>query len=274
MKLTRIQILVLMAVSALVVILPVTVLGQAPPPPPHQFVGKAYVDGTAVAAGVLVKAIIDNATVKQVRTAAGGSYSLQLEQPAGRVYSGKEVSFQVDGHAVQQKVNWQSGEAQILDLRASSTTTVSTRVPTRVTMTVTRRTPVPTAARGPVGPQGPEGPQGPQGAQGSQGDTGPQGGPGVQGPKGDQGPVGPPGERGLQGDSGPRGEPGPQGYIGQSGQQGIAGPSGLQGVQGPEGDTGAAGSSGSFLIAMVALVVALLALLVAIGRWIWELQTG
>ena len=87
---------------------------------------------------------------------------------------------------------------------STSTRAAPTTAPTRVTTTVTRRTPVPTAARGPVGPQGPEGPQGPQGSQGG---TGPQGGPGVQGPKGDQGPVGPPGERGLQGDLGPRGEP-------------------------------------------------------------------
>ena len=278
MKLTRSRLLLLLTFAALLVIFPALVYGQAPPPPPHQFVGKAYVDGSVVAAGVLVEAIIDGATVRQVRTAAGGSYSLQLGQPSGRVYTGKQVSFKVDGNAVSQNVTWTSGEAQILDLRASSTTTTpSTRAPIRVNTPVVRNTAVPAQARGPqgpVGPIGPEGPQGPQGSQGLQGDPGPQGDAGFPGPKGDQGLVGPPGERGPQGESGSRGEPGPQGYIGQTGQQGISGPSGSQGVQGPEGDTGTPGSSGAFLIAMIGLIVALLALLVAIGRWIWELQTG
>ena len=275
MKLTRSRLLLLLTFAALLVIFPALVYGQAPPPPPHQFVGKAYVDGSVVAAGVLVEAIIDGATVRQVRTAAGGSYSLQLGQPSGRVYTGKQVSFKVDGNAVSQNVTWTSGEAQILDLRASSTTTTpSTRAPIRVNTPVVRNTAVPAQARGPQGPVGPIGPEGPQGSQGLQGDPGPQGDAGFPGPKGDQGLVGPPGERGPQGESGSRGEPGPQGYIGQTGQQGISGPSGSQGVQGPEGDTGTPGSSGAFLIAMIGLIVALLALLVAIGRWIWELQTG
>jgi hypothetical protein len=280
MKLTRALYLVLLTLVLLIVSIPSVALGQDGPP--HGIVGNVRINGQLAAPGTAVSAIINNQTLARSSVAAGGSYRLQI--PAGENYGTNPISFQVNGRAADAKNasgrawtgTWSGGGLDLVNLVSPSTSTraAPTTAPTRITMTVTRRTPVPTAARGPVGPQGPEGPQGAQGAQGARGDTGPQGGPGVQGPKGDQGPVGPPGERGLQGDSGPRGEPGPQGYIGQSGQQGIAGPSGLQGVQGPEGDTGAAGSSGSFLIAMVALVVALLALLVAIGRWIWELQTG
>jgi hypothetical protein len=277
MKLTRALYLVLLTLVLLIVSIPSVALGQDGPP--HGIVGNVRINGQLAAPGTAVSAIINNQTLARSSVAAGGSYRLQI--PAGENYGTNPISFQVNGRAADAKNasgrawtgTWSGGGLDLVNLVSPSTSTraAPTTAPTRVTTTVTRRTPVPTAARGPVGPQGPAGPQGPQGSQGG---TGPQGGPGVQGPKGDQGPVGPPGERGLQGDSGPRGEPGPQGYIGQSGQQGIAGPSGLQGVQGPEGDTGAAGSSGSFLIAMVALVVALLALLVAIGRWIWELQTG
>ena len=277
MKLTRALYLVLLTLVLLIVSIPSVALGQDGPP--HGIVGNVRINGQPAAPGTAVSAIINNQTLARSSVAAGGSYRLQI--PAGENYGTNPISFQVNGRAADAKSasgrawigTWSGGGLDLVNLVSPSTSTTAapTTAPTRVTTTVTRRTPVPTAARGPVGPQGPEGPQGPQGSQGG---TGPQGGPGAQGPKGDQGPVGPPGERGLQGDLGPRGEPGPQGYIGQSGQQGIAGPSGSQGVQGPEGDTGAAGSSGSFLIAMVALVVALLALLVAIGRWIWELQTG
>ena len=277
MKLTRALYLVLLTLVLLIVSIPSVALGQDGPP--HGIVGNVRINGQLAAPGTAVSAIINNQALARTSVAAGGSYRLQI--PAGENYGTNPISFQVNGRAVDAKDasgrawtgTWSGGGLDLVNLVSPSTSTraAPTTAPTRVTTTVTRRTPVPTAARGPVGPQGPAGPQG---AQGAQGGTGPQGGPGVQGPKGDQGPVGPPGERGLQGDLGPRGGTGPQGYIGQSGQQGIAGPSGSQGVQGPEGDTGAAGSSGSFLIAMVALVVALLALLVAIGRWIWELQTG
>ena len=277
MKLTRALYLVLLTLVLLIVSIPSVALGQDGPP--HGIVGNVRINGQLAAPGTAVSAIINNQALARTSVAAGGSYRLQI--PAGENYGTNPISFQVNGRAADAKDasgrawtgTWSGGGLDLVNLVSPSTSTraAPTTAPTRVTTTVTRRTPVPTAARGPVGPQGPAGPQG---AQGAQGGIGPQGGPGVQGPKGDQGPVGPPGERGLQGDLGPRGGTGPQGYIGQSGQQGIAGPSGSQGVQGPEGDTGAAGSSGSFLIAMVALVVALLALLVAIGRWIWELQTG
>ena len=277
MKLTRALYLVLLTLVLLIVSIPSVALGQDGPP--HGIVGNVRINGQLAAPGTAVSAIINNQALARTSVAAGGSYRLQI--PAGENYGTNPISFQVNGRAADAKDasgrawtgTWSGGGLDLVNLVSPSTSTraAPTTAPTRVTTTVTRRTPVPTAARGPVGPQGPAGPQG---AQGAQGGIGLQGGPGVQGPKGDQGPVGPPGERGLQGDLGPRGGTGPQGYIGQSGQQGIAGPSGSQGVQGPEGDTGAAGSSGSFLIAMVALVVALLALLVAIGRWIWELQTG
>lgn len=271
MKITRTGILLLIAVAALVVSLPSIVLAQSSPP--HEVFGRASINGQAVAAGVVVTAHIDNSQVEQVRTTAGGIYRIQLNPPPGQVYAGKQVTFRIGGQTATQTIRWTSGEAQLLNLNASS----NTPTPRPTARTTARNTPTPRVIQGPKGDTGATGPRGQEGAAGPQGDSGPagpagpQGSHGSQGPKGDLGPVGPSGETGQTGSEGPRGDSGPQGYIGQTGPQGVAGPAGPAGVQGP---TGPIGSSGSFLIAIIALVVALMALLVAIGRWIWELQTG
>ena len=281
MELTRTRLLVFFASVALILAIPSFALAQDGPP--HGIVGNVRINGQPAPSGTAVSAIINSQTVARASVGAGGSYRLTIL--AGENYGTNPISFQVNGRAADANDasgrtwtgTWSSGGLDLVNLVSPSTassTTPSTRAPTRVNTPVVRNTPVPAQARGPQGPVGPIGPEGPQGPQGLQGDPGPQGDAGFPGPKGDQGLVGPPGERGPQGESGSRGEPGPQGYIGQTGQQGISGPSGTQGVQGPEGDTGTPGSSGAFLIAMIGLIVALLALLVAIGRWIWELQTG
>ena len=271
MKRLGIKVVLAIAVFALMVSVPAIVLAQSPP---HEVFGRASLDGQPVAAGITVTAHIDNRQVMQVQTTAGGVYRIQLNPPAGQSYAGKEVTFRVNGRNAAEKITWTSGEAEVLNLNASTTATPTPRPTTRV---VTRGTSTPDSRQGPAGPTGPAGPRGPAGLEGPagpQGEPGLQGATGPQGPKGDPGdggPRGPAGETGLPGPEGPRGESGPLGYIGQTGPQGVAGPSGAVGVQGP---TGPVGSSGSFMIAVIALVVALLALLVAIGRWIWELQTG
>ena len=271
MKLTRTKLLVLIAVVALMATVPAIVLAQTPP---HEVFGRASIDGRAVAAGVSVTAHIDNREVLKVSTTTGGVYRIQLNPPSGQSYAGKEVTFRIDGNVAVEKITWTSGEAQLLNLNASATPATNTPTPTRRIISRSTNTPTPRLVQGPVGPRGPAGADGAPGAEGPEGPVGPQGATGPQGPKGDvgpQGPAGPPGETGPMGAEGPRGEGGPQGYIGQSGPQGVAGPAGPAGVQGPAGPSG---SDGNFLIAIIALVVALLALLVAIGRWIWELQTG
>ena len=270
MNLTKTKLLLLIAVIALMASIPTLVLAQASPP--HEVFGRVTIDGRTAGAGNRVTAHIDNRQVEQTTTSASGVYRIQLNPPSGQSYAGREVTFRVNGNTVAERTTWSSGEAELLNLTASSTPPTSTPTPTR--RVVTRGTPTPAAIRGPAGPtgpRGPEGPAGPQGDPGLQGDPGPRGPSGNTGPQGPMGETGPPGETGPRGDEGPRGEPGPQGHIGQTGQQGVVGPTGPSGAQGPSGPPG---SQGNFLIAIIALVVALLALLVAIGRWIWELQTG
>ena len=279
MKLSRTKLLVLFAVVALMATVPAIVLAQSSSPP-HQFFGVVRIDRPLAPAGTTVKAMIGTQTAAEATVTSGGNYSLQI--PSGGGFGSQSITFQVNGRsatATSSAGAWaksfSSGGLDVVNLTA--TTTANTNTPAPRNTPTTRNTNTPVGRQGPAGPTGPAGPRGPTGLDGSAGppgEPGPQGATGLQGPKGDpgdRGPQGPASETGLPGPEGPRGESGPLGYIGQTGPQGVAGPSGSVGVQGP---TGPVGSSGSFLIAGIALVVALLALLVAIGRWIWELQTG
>ena len=264
MKLTRTKFLLLIAIAALLVSIPAIVSAQGVPP--NRFYGRATIDGLSVQAGTKVEAFVNGRSAGSTTANNVSRFVLTVGQPAG----GTSLTFEVGGNAASQTATWTQGRNTPLDLTASSTTTTTTTTPSTprprpantVPPTIIRGEPGPIGPRGPIGPEGPPGPEGFPGPQGPQGIPGPQGFPGDAGAPGDTGPAGPPG---------PRGEAGPQGPSGSQGSQGVAGPTGSQGVQGP---TGPAGSPGNFLIAIIALVVALLALLVAIGRWIWELQTG
>ena len=268
MRLPRTRILILVAMVAILASLPAILSAQGDLP--HTIFGKAYIDNGIAPVGTSVEAYIDGKVVDRRNTNASGTYFLQIDPAPAQ--AGKTISFRVRGLNARQTLTWASG-GDDRDIRLdASTAPTSTPRPT-----ATRRpaaTPRPTATSAPTvirGPQGPPGATGVPGATGIPGAPGATGVPGGTGVPGDRGPVGSAGDQGPPGEDGPAGERGPQGYIGQTGPQGVAGPSGLSGPQGPAGP---AGSSGNFLIAIIALVVALLALLVAIGRWIWELQSG
>ena len=279
MKLTRTKLLVLFAVVALMATVPAIVLAQSPP---HQFFGDVRIDRQLAPTGTTVKAMIGTQTAAEATVTSGGNYSLQI--PSGGSFGSQSITFQVNGRSATARSSagpwaksFSSGGLDVVNLSVTTTANTNTPVPRPNTRVPARNTFTPVVQQGPAGPTGPIGPRGPvglDGPAGPQGEPGPLGATGPQGSKGDPGdlgPQGPAGESGPSGPEGPRGESGPLGYIGQTGPQGVAGPSGAVGVQGP---TGPVGSSGSFMIAVIALVVALLALLVAIGRWIWELQTG
>ena len=270
MKVNRTLLIVLVAVAALLVSIPAIVSAQAEAP--HRFSGKAFADGKEAAVGTLIEAVDSSGqriSSVQVRTISL-AFNFQINVP--RPFTGTTISFRVGGVDAAETATWERGvHTYPFTLNASSTVVPSTQAaPTSVPTAIpTRRIVVPTTAprvvRGETGPVGPPGEPGPAGAAGS------AGAPGEPGPIGFPGEPGPPGQTGPEGPAGATGEVGSRGEAGRSGAQGVAGPAGPPGVQGP---IGPAGSPGNFLIAIVALVVALLALLVAIGRWIWELQTG
>ena len=270
MKLTQTKIILLMAFLVLLVVAPAAVRAQELP---HTFFGTAHVNGRLAPQGTTVTAVVGDKRVS-INVNANGQFFLVIPPEIDGVSSaGKTVTFRIGNLTAAESVPWASAGRTESNFRlTASSSPTNTPRPTN-----TRRpanTPRPTVGAGPTiirGPQGPPGATGVPGATGIPGVPGATGLPGGTGIPGDRGPIGFTGDQGPPGPEGPRGEQGPQGYIGQTGPQGVAGPSGLTGQQGP---TGPPGSSGNFLIAIIALVVALLALLVAIGRWIWELQTG
>ena len=277
MKLLRSKVLLAFVVMAILVSIPSIVSAQGTPP--HGIVGVVEINGQPALIGTRVALRFNNATIDTDTVSTGGIY--RLEVPSGGPYPRGAITFLVNDQRADSSLpngqewtwsgTWREGHLEIVDLAIPATRSEPTNTPRPANTRRPVNTPRPTAGAAPTiirGPQGPPGATGQPGATGIPGATGLPGGTGIPG---DRGPIGFPGDQGPAGLEGPRGEQGPQGYIGQTGPQGVAGPSGLSGPQGPAGPPG---SSGNFLIAIIALVVALLALLVAIGRWIWELQTG
>ena len=260
MKVNRTLLLVLVAVAALLVSIPAIVSAQGERP--NRISGNAFIDGQKARDGTLVEALANGTVVGTItvrRLSDNINYILDTSRPSG----GLGLTFRVGGNPAQETATWQDGAVTYpFNLNASSTVAPPTQVEATPPPTAppTRTIVRPTAAVRPIA--GPPGAAGPPGEAGAAGEPGPIGFPGAPGPPGQPGAIGSPG---------PAGEDGARGQKGQSGNQGVAGPAGPSGVQGPVGPTG---SPGNFLIAIVALVVALLALLVAIGRWIWELQTS
>lgn len=278
MKLTRTKVFFLVALFAILVGGPALVSAQSPP---HAIFGNVNINGRPGPVGTEITVVFNSQVLDSDTVDNAGRY--YVEVPAGGPYPRGSITLRVNGQVADandptgRAWAWSGprveGRAEPVDLSIPSTRSQPTNTPRP---TPTRRptptsTPRPTAVAVQVGPRGPQGPPGATGLPGATGAPGATGVPGGTGIPGDRGPVGSQGEQGPEGQAGSAGERGPQGYIGQTGAQGIAGPSGLSGPQGPAGPPG---SSGNFLIAIIALVVALLALLVAIGRWIWELQTG
>ena len=80
----------------------------------HKFSGTVTIEGTS-SDGVIVTAVIDGlkaASSKVLR----GRYSLSVEQPAGMKFSGKIISFEIDGNPVKNTKIWKPGGAETLDL--------------------------------------------------------------------------------------------------------------------------------------------------------------
>ena len=271
MKLTRTPILLLITVAALLVSIPAIVSAQQGTVPPHQFAGRASIDGQVAPVGTTVQALTNGRVAVSAKvtplSAAGINYILKVPQPTG----GLAVTFTVNGHDANETATWKQGGTDYPFSLTASSTAVPPTQEAPPTAAPTARPTVIRGATGPRGPEGPEGPQGPPGEPGAAGAPGPRGIPGADGAPGMDGAPGAQGERGADGAPGPQGEPGPQGPQGSQGLQGAAGPAGPQGTPGMQG---AQGASGGFLIAIIALVVAFLALLTVIARWIWELQAS
>jgi hypothetical protein len=219
----KFRVLALLAVLALAIAVPATVLAQQQPP--HRFGGTATVDGKLAGAGVVVTAWIDGKEVARTTTAANGSYIVDVVQPEGASYAGKTVAFNIGTAKSAQTATWSLGGAQILNLVA-----VTAAAPGTPKAPPAAATPAPAPATGPKGDKG---------AVGAKGDAG------ARGPAGPAGAAGPAGGAGAKGDAG---------------AAGAAGPAGAAGAKGDAGAAGAAGPAGSPVLGIIAIIIAAVAI--------------
>jgi len=195
---TKIKILALLAVMALVLLVPaIAFAGQVKP---HVFHGTVTVNGLAAPAGTVVSGVIDGVESGKT-TVSGGKYTLEVFGT-----DGKTVVFMVDTITASESATVEQGQMEILNLTANAMASDGTA----------------------------QGSAGAAGASGAKGATGAQGKAGERGPAGPAGPAGAAGPAGSDGKAGPAGEAGPAGAAGAAGADGKAGPAG-SGGGGPVG---------------------------------------
>ena len=111
-----------LAVMALLLALPGVVLAQAQPPRPPVFGGTAILSGVPAPDGATVSALIDGAEVAAT-TVKNGAYAFTIPQPPGESYSGKTVTFLIEGVTATESGTWEADGGGELNLSASGVPT-------------------------------------------------------------------------------------------------------------------------------------------------------
>ena len=210
----------LFAVGIIAILLLLPSVASAQRVIPHAFLGSATINGSPVADGTVVAALIDGRQVA-AKSVSGGSYPVLLVEPDGDSFAGKIVTFTIGGFPAAETAFWIQGE--VTELNLSAVPSPGGVTPTPVPILIPTPTPVILAGE-----------------------------PGEPGQRGSQG------LQGVQGPSGPPGVGGPPGSAGAAGPAGVAGPTGSQGLTGPEGDSGNNGGSLFGILAFVFAIFAVL----------------
>ncbi len=187
---TRIRMLALMAVAAMLLIFPAVALGQQIPP--HLTAITASVDGAPASDGTVITAWIDGNEVGS-GVVADGTAVLVISGDAS--FTGKTISFKVGNLDAKETDTWEQGGHVNPELTISASSTMEATPVPPTAMPVA--TPVMVA-----GAKGDKGDTGAAGAKGDKGDAGSAGAAGAAGDKGDAGSAGAVGAAGSGGGSG------------------------------------------------------------------------
>jgi hypothetical protein len=180
---TKLRVVVLLAVVALL-LFPALALADTPPEPPCRFYGTVTVDGLAVADGTVITAIVEGDQHTELTPAEGyatSTYAMKIVPPEGTEYTnGATISFMIGDRTAAQTGTWSVGGNVNLDLTAgeggaaqpgSITSITVVSLPAGSTPTVTwdpvtgeLELGIPAGATGSTGLTGPQGPQGEEGA--------------------------------------------------------------------------------------------------------------
>ena len=113
---TKIRILVLLAVVGLLVLWPAVAFAQ---PAVHRFYGTARLNGFLVSAGAVGGTV--DADIYLTTTDATGNYVITVaSSDITKSYAGLTVSFSVGGYAANETATWTAGQVTRLDLTAVS----------------------------------------------------------------------------------------------------------------------------------------------------------
>jgi hypothetical protein len=122
---TKLRVVVLLAVVALLLFPAMAVAQETPPQPPCRFYGTVTADGAGVADGTVIKAIVggDEYTVTTPAEGYGASsYGIKIEEPAGEEYEGATVSFMIGERTAAQTSTWTMGANINVDLTVGAGT--------------------------------------------------------------------------------------------------------------------------------------------------------
>ena len=177
---TKLRVVVLLAVVALL-LFPALALADTPPEPPCRFYGTVTVDGAAVADGTVITAMIEGDQLTTATPAEGYStstYAIKIGVDT-EYTEGATVTFMIGDRAAAQTGTWTKGgnvevnltagqagpqggaitDVQVISLAAGSDPTVDWN-PVSGVLTLG----IPDGATGPAGAAGADGPQGEEGA--------------------------------------------------------------------------------------------------------------
>ena len=111
---TKAKVLALLAVMAMVLIVPAVAFAQAVPP--HIFIGSVTVNGLSAPSGTVVSAVVDGVEQGKTTVSASGSYTLQVSQG-----SGTDIVFMVDTLTATETATCMSKPRQNLAQNSSKT---------------------------------------------------------------------------------------------------------------------------------------------------------
>ena len=91
----------------------------SPQVPPHAFSGLVTIDGRLASSGVKIAAFIEGRIAASAFTFSDGRYMLKVQQ-GEQNFTGKTVTFTVDGEMASQSALWKQGGVDLLDLSVYS----------------------------------------------------------------------------------------------------------------------------------------------------------
>ena len=176
---TKLKVVVLLAVVALLLFPAIAVAQETPPDPPCRFYGDVLLDGLAVPDGTVITAIVGGDEYTTTTPAEGygaSTYAIKIAEPDGATYDGATVTFMIGDRSAAQTGTWELGSNVNVALSAGEGVTPSDGITNVEVVTLAAgEDAYATLSDGTLTLGIPEGPAGADGAKGATGPAGEDG---------------------------------------------------------------------------------------------------